>query len=89
MAWTVASQPFAVLNPNCCGRRYRVMSSDTVGSKAFAVRRRRVSPTATVFLVQCRERGTVDPGHNVAEDVAFGHDAARCVEETSLDVLWA
>ena len=36
-----------VLSPSCAGRRYRVMSSETVASRAFAVRRRRVSPTVT------------------------------------------
>ena len=43
----LASQPFLVPNPSCDGRRYRVMSSETVASKAFAVKRRRSSPTAT------------------------------------------
>ena len=44
---TTISQPFSVPIPDCDGRRLRVISLDTVASKAFAVRRRRVSPTAT------------------------------------------
>ena len=47
MAWTMASQPFFVPNSNCAGRRYRVLSSETAASKAFAVRCGRVSPSAT------------------------------------------
>ena len=47
MAWMVASQPFVVPNPGCVGRSQRFMSSDMVAGKAFVVRRRRVSPTAT------------------------------------------
>ena len=55
MAWTMASQPVALANPNCQGRWYRVMSSDTAVSKAVAVRRRRVSLTTgklpSVFFI--------------------------------------
>ena len=46
-SWTMASRPLLVPNPSCAGRRYRVMSADTAASIAFAVRRRRVSPTTT------------------------------------------
>ena len=54
----LASQSFLVPNRSCVGRKYRVVSSETVASKAFAVRRRRVSPTATgahVLPFQCCE----------------------------------
>ena len=44
MAWTTASQPFGVPNPNCVGWRWCVMSLVTVASSAFATRRRKVSP---------------------------------------------
>ena len=47
MVRTVALQPFLLPNLRCDGRRYRVLSSETVASGTFAVRRRRVSPTAT------------------------------------------
>ena len=51
------------------------MSLDTVTSKAFAVRRRRVllpRPPALAFdLLRCRERGAGDPRDNGAEDVAL------------------
>ena len=47
MAWRVAPQPFLVPNPKCDGRRFPVISSEKVASWAFAVRRRRPSPTAT------------------------------------------
>ena len=58
MTWTVASKPVAVPSSNCDGRGARVISSDTVASKAFALKRRRVSPhgqrsVAAVFLRQC------------------------------------
>ena len=84
VAWTMASQPFAVPNPNCDGWKCRVMSLDTVASKAFAVRRQRVSSyghRALAFdLLRCRERGAGDPRDNGFEDVALGHDADHGVE---------
>ena len=47
LTWTLASQPLVVPNPSYAVRRYRVTSARTVASKASAVRRRRVFPTAT------------------------------------------
>ena len=44
MAWTMASQQFLVPSPRCVCRRYCVVSSETVASRTFDVRRRRVSP---------------------------------------------
>ena len=35
VAWTMTSQPFAVPNPNCVGRRYRVMVFGHRGQQGF------------------------------------------------------
>ena len=51
------------------------MSINTINSKAFTVRRRRVSPP-----LDGGEGGTGDPGDNGARDVALGHDADHAVE---------
>ena len=37
MVWTTALQPFLVLIPSCGGRSGRVMSSETVASRAFVL----------------------------------------------------
>ena len=47
------SQPFGVPNFNCDGKRYHVMSLDTVASNTVAVRRRRVSPITTGRSLPC------------------------------------
>ena len=92
MAWTVASQPLLVPNPSCVGRRYRLMSSQTVArSKCLSHGHRSV---AGVLLIQCCESCAGDPGDNGAGNVAVGHDADHGGEgrypgrRPPFDVLW-
>ena len=98
MVCTMASQPLLVPTTSCVGWRSRVTSSETVASRAFAVRRRRVSPTATgrwppSFFFHCRCRGTRYPGDNGTWNVAFCHHVGSLIsvasEQAPFDMLWA
>ena len=74
MAWTMALQSLAVPNSSFDGRRYQVMSSDTVASEAFAVSVEKSHP------LHCRERVTGDPEDDGPKDIAGGYDADNVVE---------
>ena len=86
MAWAMPSQPLVVPNPSCVG-----VSSETKASRAFAVRRRRVSPyghqpagSAVFPSDMCRpRRGGPAPARLGNRLMCCGRSPDGCAAESS------